>query len=219
MTHAEAVQTLAVERYLLDEMSEIERFAFEDHYFDCVECADDVRAGGTLREGVKAGFLKESTAGGRVIPMPAPATRTSRWRSSVVVPWATAATLALALGYQAMMPRTGPAPAGIHALTPVTLRPDSRGALPAVRVPNDGSPVTLALEVNAPAGQALSYELRNASNAQVAQGRLEAPASGMPLLLLVPSWTLTPSTQYILAVRTAADSQLISEYRFAAEGP
>ena len=25
-------------------MSEPERFDFEDHYFDCVECAEDVRA-------------------------------------------------------------------------------------------------------------------------------------------------------------------------------
>ena len=54
MTHADALRTLAAERYLLDEMSEIEKFAFEDHFFDCAECADDVRAGSAMRAGAKA---------------------------------------------------------------------------------------------------------------------------------------------------------------------
>ena len=34
----------ASERYLLDEMSQDERDQFEEHYFSCVECADEVRA-------------------------------------------------------------------------------------------------------------------------------------------------------------------------------
>ena len=61
MTHQQAVDTLASERYLLDEMSELERHAFEDHYFSCGECAEDVRAGAVMREGVQA-----STADPRV---------------------------------------------------------------------------------------------------------------------------------------------------------
>ena len=44
MTHQQAVDKQAVERYLLDEMPEIERFAFEEHLFDCDICADDVRS-------------------------------------------------------------------------------------------------------------------------------------------------------------------------------
>ena len=57
MTHQQAVDKQAVERYLLDEMPEIERFAFEEHLFDCDICADDVRTGALMREGVEAGFL------------------------------------------------------------------------------------------------------------------------------------------------------------------
>ena len=49
MTHADALRTLAAERYLLDEMPEIEKFAFEEHFFDCAECADDLRAGSAMR--------------------------------------------------------------------------------------------------------------------------------------------------------------------------
>lgn len=44
MEHTEAVEQLAVERYLLDEMNPAVRTAFEEHLFDCAECALDVRA-------------------------------------------------------------------------------------------------------------------------------------------------------------------------------
>lgn len=209
MTHADAVRTLAVERYLLDEMPEIERFAFEDHYFDCVECADDLRAGSTMRKGVKAGLLPEASRAATI----SPAIARRRWNPSVVVPWAAAATLALAVGYQSLAPgRDGRLQ--ISTLTPVTVRPDSRGTVPTVPIGGDADAVTLALDVDAPAGADLSYVLRNSAGARVAEGRMTAPTAGAPLLLLVPIWTLTPNTQYILAVQGAADGQPIGEYRF-----
>jgi hypothetical protein len=45
MDHKDAVATQAIERYLLDEMSADERDLFEAHFFDCSECAFDVRSG------------------------------------------------------------------------------------------------------------------------------------------------------------------------------
>ena len=45
MNHDEAVQEMATERYLLDELSPELREAFEEHMFECQECAFDVRAG------------------------------------------------------------------------------------------------------------------------------------------------------------------------------
>ncbi len=35
MTHQQALDGLASGRYLLDEMTEVERFEFEEHYFGC----------------------------------------------------------------------------------------------------------------------------------------------------------------------------------------
>ena len=35
MNHVEAVKTLAIERYLLEEMTPEERDAFEEHFFSC----------------------------------------------------------------------------------------------------------------------------------------------------------------------------------------
>ena len=45
MTHQDAVEELAVERYLLGELTGESRDRFEDHMFDCLECAGDVKAG------------------------------------------------------------------------------------------------------------------------------------------------------------------------------
>ena len=209
MTHADAIRTLAVERYLLDEMPEIERFAFEDHYFDCAECAEDLRDGSTMRKGVKAGLLP--TVSRQAALSPAIAQR--RWNPSVVLPWAVAATLALAVGYQSLAPaRNGRLQ--VSTLAPVTVRPDSRGAVPTVSISEDADAVTLALEVDAPAGSNLTYVLRSSSGERIAEGRSTAPSAGAPLLLLVPVWTLTPNTQYSLAVQGAADGQPIGEYRF-----
>jgi len=43
MDHSEATNRMAVERYLLDELDPQDREAFEEHMFDCQECAMDVR--------------------------------------------------------------------------------------------------------------------------------------------------------------------------------
>jgi hypothetical protein len=45
MNHQEAENTKATERYLLREMTEQERMAFEDHYLSCAECLEAVTFG------------------------------------------------------------------------------------------------------------------------------------------------------------------------------
>ncbi len=45
---------MATERYLLEEMTEAESEAFEEHYFNCAECAAEVVAGATFIIGVRA---------------------------------------------------------------------------------------------------------------------------------------------------------------------
>jgi hypothetical protein len=48
MNHSEAIQQMIAERYLLDELTPEVREAFEEHLFDCPECALDLRAGATF---------------------------------------------------------------------------------------------------------------------------------------------------------------------------
>jgi hypothetical protein len=50
MEHQRAVQNLAVESYLLGDMSPSERDAFEEHFFECSLCGEDVRAAAKFME-------------------------------------------------------------------------------------------------------------------------------------------------------------------------
>lgn len=197
MTHEEAVSTLAPERYLLEEMSEPERETFEEHYFSCVACADDVRTGGVMRDGVRAGLMKRASLandGRRATVIRGP------WYQSSVIPWAAAAALAVVAGYQALVPAPGRSLSQPVALAPVTLRPASRGQEPRVPVARDSAVVTLALDVSTAAGAPLSYTIRTAAGAVLASGQVQAPQSGGPLLLLVPAAQLGGPGHYVVTV-------------------
>ena len=45
MKHEDAIRNQSVERYLLREMTEDEQGIFEEHFFDCADCAADVSDG------------------------------------------------------------------------------------------------------------------------------------------------------------------------------
>jgi hypothetical protein len=51
MEHSEAVRIGAAERYLLGELSPEMREQYEEHFFGCVQCAEDVQAGAMFVDG------------------------------------------------------------------------------------------------------------------------------------------------------------------------
>jgi anti-sigma factor RsiW len=218
MTHRQAVDTFASERYLLGDMTELERHSFEDHYFSCEECAEEVRIGALMEEGVKTAFASAPRSGAPIPTRSGAILRPARWWSprSTLIPWAAAAVLALVAGAESLLIapslRHGNAP---QAITPITLRPASRGAAPIVSPGANGS-VLLAVDVNAsPAAGELAYELRAPGGAQVAAGRVPAPTAGTPLYLLFPAGTLTARGEYVLLIRDATSSdRTVGEYRF-----
>lgn len=53
MDHAEAIRLSATERYLMGELSPEQRDQFEEHFFGCVECAQDVRVGSVFVDQTK----------------------------------------------------------------------------------------------------------------------------------------------------------------------
>jgi len=67
MDHTEAVRQKATERYLLNELDPHARDEFEEHLFDCQECALDVRAG--------AMFVEQSKIALADVPSPTPVGR------------------------------------------------------------------------------------------------------------------------------------------------
>ena len=80
MNHEDAAKSMTAERYTLGELEPAERDAFEEHFFECSACADDVRDNTKFAAGVR-------TAGARVIP------HVGRFNR-----WAAAAALAAAAG-------------------------------------------------------------------------------------------------------------------------
>lgn len=53
MDHTEAIKSQAVEKYFLGELKGAERDAFEEHFFDCAECAADVKTTAVLVDNVR----------------------------------------------------------------------------------------------------------------------------------------------------------------------
>lgn len=61
MDHREALQLMAVERYLLDELSPAQKEEFEQHMSSCLECTLDLRVGQILAREIKEGFERPPT--------------------------------------------------------------------------------------------------------------------------------------------------------------
>src|ERR1035438_3132659 len=104
MDHSEAVKQMAAEKYLLNELAPDTRDAFEEHFFDCPDCALDLRAGAAFVDEAKT-QLPELTASqpARVSPAHAkPKEKRNGWLSwwnpSIAAP--VFATLLLFIGYQ-----------------------------------------------------------------------------------------------------------------------
>jgi len=110
MTHANAMKLYAVERYLLGEMPENEQDAFEQHYFECRECADDLRAASIFLEN-----LKQVAAEPVPAPRPEPQRDWFAWMRWAPLQPVLTGLLLVILGYQSFyripnLERTAAAP-------------------------------------------------------------------------------------------------------------
>lgn len=98
MDHDEAVRLKATERYLLAELDDNQREEFEEHLFDCQECALDLRAGAMFVEQTKT-VLAEAPA---TATKPEPNKSSAGWlgwlRPAFAVP--VMAVLLAVIGYQ-----------------------------------------------------------------------------------------------------------------------
>jgi hypothetical protein len=177
-----------------------------------------------MRDGVRSGLAQAAGASvgqgarARVLPL-RPAG--SSWRSSVALPWAAAALLAIGLGYQTVEgPLLARHQADSVALAPSTLRPASRGQ-EAFVAPGPGGVVTLAVDLGgAPFDPDIRYELARADGKTIASGEAPLPSPGAPLLLMVPGALLTGSESFALTLRNTGASNLTPmTYRFRVRIP
>ncbi|MGD0414685.1 MAG: zf-HC2 domain-containing protein [Terriglobales bacterium] len=102
MDHDAVVRQQMTERYLLDELDRETRDEFEEHFFDCPDCALDVRAGALFVEQSKVVLAEKSEPIPAGMPVPAPVPARRGWlpwlRPAVIVP--VMALLLVTIGYQ-----------------------------------------------------------------------------------------------------------------------
>jgi hypothetical protein len=104
MDHLEALRMQASEKYVLGELSPDVREQFEEHYFDCAECAEDVKAAFTFVRATREVLGEQAAPTTIVVKEPAVPSRWRSWFRPVVFVPAMAA-LVLSIGYLAWSPR------------------------------------------------------------------------------------------------------------------
>ena len=215
MDHNEAVRQNATERYLLDELDPEVRDQFEEHLFDCQDCALDVRAAAMFVEQSKI-VLAEPVAHAAV-KRPAVAPAKAGWfawlRPAFAVP--VFAILLAVIGYQNLVtypklaaavqqPQTGPwasvnvSTRGAATIAIKTHPGEGFGLL--VNLPPDTEFVSYTVELYNPAGK-LEWS-----------GPLSAESADQGRQIYIPGRNRLPGS-YTLAVRgvnAAGESKEIS---------
>jgi hypothetical protein len=228
MNHSEAVKEMAAERYLLDELTPDVRDAFEEHVFDCPQCALDIRSGAAFVDEAKS-QLPDLAKGLAVVQeaVKPPQTRNSRlswWRPLFAVP--TFAALLIACGYQnlvifpalrtaAIQPRIVPT-APVHGAT----RGGTQITLTADRTHGIVLPIDLPVEPGIGNFVAYSFELHGPDGKLAWTGNLASPAQtpggDLQVSLVIPGGMLKSGT-YSMAVSgvgTKGDQTTIERYVF-----
>lgn len=97
MDHQEATAMMATERYLLGELSQEQREAFEEHLFDCHECVLDMRATAVFVDEVRTQLPAVEAEAARQVAPPLRSAQKVLAEESVFVRWWAALTRPLIL--------------------------------------------------------------------------------------------------------------------------
>jgi Putative zinc-finger len=218
MNHTEAVRAAAVDRYLLGQLSASETEEFEQHFFDCLECSRELRAGAMFEDNARAVFLEEGLAGEgvpgktRTSAQAKPSVRGWFWqRPWSAAPALAALVLAVVTAYQVAVVIPGlhkqlnaalaPQPVASYVLPPI-----SRGDARALEVPAGSHFYTIYMD---PAweGSFAAYvgSVQDESGSTRFSVRLPAPPPGKPIEILMAR-SLLPSGRYTVIIRNVAES-------------
>jgi hypothetical protein len=209
MNHLEAKRLHAAEKYVLNELTEDQRDAYEEHYFDCAECAEDVKATLTFVAASREVFLQEPQASATSPPRLPARSRWSSWfRPMVALPAMAVLLLAVGLGYftQTLKPQIGQ----ITAPGETLLTSPSFGLRGGDRLENEKTivqmqgpgPVQLHFDfvpVQDHAFASYTGELQNSSSRVLLQFNIPADRINKEVNLVVPAGLLRTG-DYTLAI-------------------
>jgi hypothetical protein len=216
MEHAQAIQLKAAERYVLGELPSDLREQYEEHFFSCVECAEELNLAAAFVENSRAAVGSEP-----VLPpvrLPVAATRrpaSSGWlgaflRPGFAVPAFAALLLLVAYQTVSVIPRLkgtvtqsvatlGSAPQALASFSLITA--DSRGGEPLSVTVAPGQPFSLYFDIP-PGGYYSSYScvFENSAGSAEFSLNISAEQAKNAVQLLVPSSSLAPG-KHVLVVR------------------
>jgi hypothetical protein len=156
MDHNESIRLMAAEKYLLGELTPESREELEEHFFDCQECALEVRAGAAFVEHCKVVLAEPSPEFSARASVPAQPGWLAWLRPAFALP--ILATLLLVLGYQNLVtyPRLQQAAASPQILPWASVNISTRGASTTRISPRVGEGFHLLVNIP-PEGRYTSY--------------------------------------------------------------
>jgi hypothetical protein len=221
MKHEAVAASHAVERYVLGEMSSDEREAFEEHFFECRECAEDVQAASLFVANARAALADEAPR--NLAKNKSPADRWD-WLWFLRPAWgaALAGILAVVAGYQSFVriPALQSQLAAVSAPRQVTaqyLRPETRGDVLAVPY-HPGEPLLLTFDIPpAPAHSRFLAEIvQDGNNSPVHAVPVNSLSEDQPASIFLPAPKLRPG-RCIVVLYTSKGGQRdtrIAQYPF-----
>ncbi len=228
MTHKDAMDLGAVDKYFLGQLAADERDRFEEHFFSCKECSEEVRLTAIFLDNLKE-VLKEPYAirtekrEPEISPAPA---AVRRWFFAPQIGLAAGIALLAIVGYQntVVIPhlnREVAQLAGPQSYPPFFLTA-SRSEPNVVTANRGDKRISLQFDKvpNRPF-QSYQCELRSADNRLISQFTVPVPAQGDGWQLLLPIEGLA-SGSYTLSVRGAAPGNApepveLAQYHFKLE--
>jgi len=224
MDHSEALRLQAAEKYVLGELPTAVRDEYEEHYFDCQECAADLRAAVAFVGASRAVFRsdrgvfqeKEATARTWLVWL----------RPALTVP--AMAVLAVALAYQGFVTiphlQRAAATASGSASFISLIGANSRGEAAKSFALRQNRPVILEVDIP-PSQEFSSYlcQIQDDSGHVVYDGRVSAADAKRSVHLIVPGGALRAGAYTLRALgQKAAGSEAgsqpeVARLRFAIE--
>jgi hypothetical protein len=204
MDHAQAIQTQAAEKYLLGEFSATQQEEFAEHFFDCDECAKDVRLTALFMDTAKR--VMAADLGDK--PNLTVKKSSSGWHSAWYAVAASIALLAVIL-YQNVVTipklRSFAAPQALEYFSIAGM--GSRGTAQTVVTPSHERPFILLADI--PSHENIDQyrcEILNGDGKTVLSIDVTEALARKTVPLLIPASTLSPGT-YIFAIsgRTKED--------------
>ena len=218
MNHQLAEETHMVDKYLLNELSETERLEFEEHYFDCQICADELKKNTIAVDNLKQVLLEEQEKPSekRVSVRADSAGSWLNWlRPASLIPAFAALALAVVVGYQNLV--SIPGLTRPQVLETVPIASTARDSGPIVAIDRKLPMFNLSFDVDSPqAYPAYICDFQNEDKGSVLSvdsGPRKVAAFNLELLLPARQF---PPGRYVMILRPASQpDKEITRFSFA----